>query len=77
MNVRDARLLMKSFDALVEQLNLPFYIAENFCDRDVKETVFAVFANVIKEIDYEILPKLISKFPELKEDLKRSQEMGT
>jgi len=25
MNVRDARLLMKSFDALVEQLNLPFY----------------------------------------------------
>jgi hypothetical protein len=37
MNVRDARLLMKSFDALVEQLNLPFYIAENFCDSDVKE----------------------------------------
>ena len=76
MNVRDARLLMKSFDALVEQLNLPFYIAENFCDSDVKE-IFAVFANVIKEIDYEILPKLISKFPELKEDLKRSQETRT
>jgi hypothetical protein len=77
MNVRDARLLMKSFDVLVEQLNLPFYVAENFCDSDVKEAVFAVFANVIKEIDYEILPKLISKFPELKEDLKRSQEMRT
>jgi hypothetical protein len=77
VNVRDARLLMKSFDALVEQLNLPFYIAENFCDSDVKEVIFAIFANVIKEIDYEILPKLISKFPELKEDLKRSQETRT
>ena len=77
MNVRDARLLMKSFDALLEQLNLPFYIAENFCDSDVKEVIFAIFANVIKEIDYEILPKLISKFPELKEDLKRSQETRT
>ena len=74
MNIRDARLLMKSFDALVEQLNLPFYVAEHFCDDDVKDAVSAAFANLIREIDYDVLPKLISRFPELKEDIRRSQE---
>jgi hypothetical protein len=74
VNIKDARLLMKSFDVLVEQLNLPFYVAEHFCDDDVKDAVFAAFANLIREIDYDVLPKLTSKFPELKEDIRRSQE---
>lgn len=70
MNVRDARLLMKSFDVLVEQLNLPFYIAEHFCENEVKEAVHTAFTNLIREIDYVVLPKLTSRFPELKEDIK-------
>jgi hypothetical protein len=74
MDVRDARLLMKSFDALTEQLNLPFYIVENFCENDVKEAVTTAFANLIREIDYEVLPKLISRFPELKDEIRASQE---
>jgi hypothetical protein len=73
VNVKEARLLMKSFDVLVEQLNLPFYVAEHFCDDDVKAAVFAAFANLIREIDYDVLPKLISRFPELREDIRRSQ----
>jgi hypothetical protein len=75
MNVREARLLLKSFDVLVEQLNLPFYIAENFCEDDVREAVFAAFANLIREVDYEVLPKLVSRFPELKDEIRASQEM--
>jgi hypothetical protein len=70
MNVRDARLLIKSFDVLVEQLNLPFYIAENFCENEMKEAVFTAFANLIREVDYEVLPKLFTRFPELKEEIK-------
>jgi hypothetical protein len=66
---------MKSFDTLVEQLNLPFYIAENFCESDVKDAVFAAFTDLIREIDYEVLPKLVSRFPELKEDIRASLEM--
>jgi hypothetical protein len=73
VDIKDARLLMRSFDTLVEQLNLPFYIAEHFCEDHVKESVFDAFAKLIREIDYEILPKLISKFPELKEDIRKSQ----
>ncbi|MGY3449263.1 hypothetical protein ACVILH_001605 [Bradyrhizobium sp. USDA 4353] len=69
MEIKDARLLMKSLDALVEQLNLPFYVAEHFCDAEIKDAVFAAFANLIREVDYEIVPKLIARYPELKEDM--------
>jgi hypothetical protein len=74
VDIKDARLLMTSFDVLVEQLNLPFYVAEHYCDADEKDAVFAAFANLISEIDYDVLPKLISRFPELKEDIRRSQD---
>ena len=76
MNIKDARLLMRSFDVLVEQLNMPYYIAEHFCDDEVKNAVFTAFADLICEIDYKVLPKLLSRFPELKEDIRRSHEDG-
>jgi hypothetical protein len=74
VDIKDARLLMKSFDVLVEQLNLPLYVAEHFCEDDVKDAVGAAFASLIREIDYDVLPKLIARFPELKEDIRRSLE---
>ncbi len=66
MELRDAQLLMKSLDLLVEQSNIPLRVANDYCTDEYHKCVVKICVALIDEVDYAVRPKLIRDFPELK-----------
>jgi hypothetical protein len=66
MEIRDARLLMRALDMLVEQSNLPSHIATDYGTDDIRQSVVEICTGLIRDVDYVVRPRLISMFPELK-----------
>jgi hypothetical protein len=71
MDVEHARLLKRSLDLLIENMNMPLYIAQNFCDDDTRKNIIDIFGKFIGHIDYDIIKKIHKQFPELAEEDKK------
>jgi hypothetical protein len=66
MEIRDARLLVRALDMLVEQSNLPLHISTDYGTDEIRQYVVQICTGLVRDVDFVIRPKLISMFPELK-----------
>jgi hypothetical protein len=66
MELKDARLLMKALDLLIEQSNIPLRVAHDYCTEELHEMIVKICVTLVDEVDHVIRPKLIKAFPDLK-----------
>jgi hypothetical protein len=66
MDIRDARLLMKSLDVLIENANISLRVSHDYCDPDVHALVAALCADIVDSVDFNVRKAIMAKFPELK-----------
>jgi hypothetical protein len=71
MDIKHARLLKKSLNSIIDTMDVPLHIAQNFGDDETRKNLIDILGQCICHIDYDIIDKINKKFPDLAEEDKK------